>query len=149
MSKNVYVFAEQRDGVIQKVAYELIGKARELADALGQEVVAVVLGDGIQAAAAELFKFGADQVIAWPTAEIAVMGPAGAANIIFRKDPDVEAKTAEYIDNFATPYQAAKRGMVDIVIQPKDSRPTIINALQMLDSKRESRPAKKHGNIPL
>ena len=56
---------------------------------------------------------------------------------------------AEYIDNFATPYQAAKRGMVDIVIQPKDSRPTIINALQMLDSKRESRPAKKHGNIPL
>ena len=94
-------------------------------------------------------ELGADQVIAWPTAEIAVMGPAGAANIIFRKDPDVEAKTAEYIDNFATPYLAAKRGMVDIVIQPKDSRPTIINALQMLDSKRESRPAKKHGNIPL
>ena len=94
-------------------------------------------------------ELGADQVIAWPTAEIAVMGPAGAANIIFRKDPDVEAKTAEYIDTFATPYQAAKRGMVDIVIQPKDSRPTIINALQMLDSKRESRPAKKHGNIPL
>lgn len=94
-------------------------------------------------------ELGADQVIAWPTAEIAVMGPAGAANIIFRKDPDVEAKTAEYIDNFATQYQAAKRGMVDIVIQPKDSRPTIINALQMLDSKRESRPAKKHGNIPL
>ena len=55
---------------------------------------------------------GADQVIAWPTAEIAVMGPAGAANIIFRKDPDVEAKTKEYIDNFATPYQAAMRGMV-------------------------------------
>lgn len=52
-------------------------------------------------------ELGADQVIAWPTAEIAVMGPAGAANIIFRKDPDVEAKTAEYIDNFATPYQAA------------------------------------------
>ena len=63
MSKNVYVFAEQRDGVIQKVAYELIGKAKELATDLGQEVVAVVLGDGIQAAAAELFKHGADQVI--------------------------------------------------------------------------------------
>ena len=63
MSKNVYVFAEQRDGVIQKVAYELIGKARELAADLGQEVVAVVLGDGIQAAAAELFKHGADQVL--------------------------------------------------------------------------------------
>lgn len=64
MSKNVYVFAEQRDGVIQKVAYELIGKAKELATDLEQEVVAVVLGDGIQAAAAELFKYGADQVIA-------------------------------------------------------------------------------------
>lgn len=94
-------------------------------------------------------ELGADQVIAWPTSEIAVMGPAGAANIIFRKDPDVKAKTAEYIENFATPYQAAKRGMVDIVIQPKDSRPSIINALQMLETKRESRPAKKHGNIPL
>ena len=63
MSKNVYVFAEQRDGVIQKVAYELIGKAKELAADLEQEVVAVVLGNGIQAAAAELFKYGADQVI--------------------------------------------------------------------------------------
>ena len=92
---------------------------------------------------------GADQVIAWPTAEIAVMGPAGAANVIFRKDPNVAEKTAEYIENFATPYQAAIRGMVDIVIEPKNSRPTIINALQMLESKRESRPAKRHGNIPL
>ena len=92
---------------------------------------------------------GADQVIAWPTAEIAVMGPAGAANIIFRKAPNVAEKTAEYIENFATPYQAAIRGMVDIVIEPKNSRPTIINALQMLESKRESRPAKRHGNIPL
>lgn len=92
---------------------------------------------------------GADQVIAWPTAEIAVMGPAGAANIIFKNDPDVKAKTEEYIDNFATPYQAAMRGMVDIVIEPKNTRPTIINALQMLQSKRETRPAKRHGNIPL
>ena len=71
---------------------------------------------------------------AWPTAEIAVMGPAGAANIIFKNDPDVKAKTEEYIDNFATPYQAAMRGMVDIVIEPKNTRPTIINALQMLQS---------------
>ena len=92
---------------------------------------------------------GADQVIAWPTAEIAVMGPAGAANVIFKNDPDVKAKTEEYIENFATPYQAAIRGMVDMVIQPKDSRPVIINALHMLESKRESRPAKRHGNIPL
>jgi acetyl-CoA carboxylase carboxyltransferase component len=92
---------------------------------------------------------GADQVFAWPTAEIAVMGPAGAANIIFKKDPDVKAKTEEYVANFATPYQAAIRGFVDIVIEPKDSRPTIINALHMLESKREARPTKRHGNIPL
>lgn len=92
---------------------------------------------------------GADQVLAWPTAEIAVMGPAGAANIIFRKDPDVKQKTEEYVKNFATPYQAAVRGFVDLVIEPKDSRPAVINALHMLESKRETRPAKRHGNIPL
>lgn len=92
---------------------------------------------------------GADQVIAWPTSEIAVMGPAGAANIIFRKDPDVAKKTAEYVDNFATPYQAAVRGMVDMVIEPQESRVAVINALRMLESKRETRPAKRHGNIPL
>lgn len=92
---------------------------------------------------------GADQVLAWPTAEIAVMGPAGAANIIFRKDPDVAAKTAEYIEEFATPYKAAERGYVDMVIEPSETRSRIITALNMLASKRESRPAKKHGNIPL
>lgn len=92
---------------------------------------------------------GADQVLAWPTAEIAVMGPAGAANIIFKKDPDVDAKTAKYIEEFATPYKAAERGFVDIVIEPKETRPRIITALNMLASKREARPAKKHGNIPL
>ena len=92
---------------------------------------------------------GADQVFAWPTAEIAVMGPAGAANIIFRKDPDVAAKTAEYIEEFATPYKAAERGFVDMVIEPMETRPRIITALNMLASKREARPAKKHGNIPL
>lgn len=92
---------------------------------------------------------GADQVIAWPTSEIAVMGPSGAANIIFRKDPDVAKKTAEYVENFATPYQAAVRGMVDMVIEPQESRVAIINALRMLESKRETRPAKRHGNIPL
>lgn len=92
---------------------------------------------------------GADQVIAWPTAEVAVMGPAGAANIIFRKDPDVARKTAEYVDNFATPYQAAMRGMVDMVIEPQESRIAVINALRMLSPKREIRPAKRHGNIPL
>ena len=94
-------------------------------------------------------ELGADQVMAWPTAEIAVMGPAGAANIIFRKDPDVEKKTAEYVEEFATPYKAAERGYVDMVIDPCETRPRIITALNMLASKREDRPAKKHGNIPL
>ncbi|VBB06336.1 carboxyl transferase [Lucifera butyrica] len=92
---------------------------------------------------------GADQVMAWPSSEIAVMGPAGAANIIFRGDPDVQAKTAKYIEEFATPYKAAERGFVDMVIEPKETRPRIIAALNMLATKRENRPAKKHGNIPL
>lgn len=100
---------------------------------------------------------GADQVIAWPTAEIAVMGAEGAANIIFRKDIESAdnptekraEKIADYRDRFATPYVAAERGFVDIVIQPSETRPRLINALEMLSSKRETRPAKKHGNIPL
>lgn len=92
---------------------------------------------------------GADQVFAWPTSEIAVMGPAGAANIIFRKDPDVVAKTEKYVEEFATPYKAAERGFVDSVIEPKETRPRIITAFNMLSSKREARPAKKHGNIPV
>ncbi|VBB09462.1 carboxyl transferase, partial [Lucifera butyrica] len=73
----------------------------------------------------------------------------GAANIIFRGDPDVQAKTAKYIEEFATPYKAAERGFVDMVIEPKETRPRIIAALNMLATKRENRPAKKHGNIPL
>ena len=96
-------------------------------------------------------ELGADQVMAWPTSEIAVMGPAGAANIIFRKDdPETKkAHTDEYIAEFATPYKAAERGYVDMVIEPKETRPRIITALNMLASKREVRPAKKHGNVPL
>jgi acetyl-CoA carboxylase carboxyltransferase component len=92
---------------------------------------------------------GADQVMAWPSAEIAVMGPAGAANIIFRGDPEAKAKTEQYVEDFATPYKAAERGFVDMVIEPSETRPRIITALNMLATKRESRPAKKHGNIPL
>ena len=94
---------------------------------------------------------GADQkVIAWPSAEIAVMGPAGAANIIFKKDePAAKQTTDDYVERFATPYIAAERGMVDMVIEPKNSRAVVINALQMLQTKRETRPAKRHGNIPL
>ncbi len=100
---------------------------------------------------------GADMVYAWPTAEIAVMGPDGAANIIFRNDiknaddpTSVRAeKIEEYRQQFANPYEAAKRGFVDDIIEPDSTRPRIIAALEMLRSKRESLPAKKHGNIPL
>jgi acetyl-CoA carboxylase carboxyltransferase component len=94
---------------------------------------------------------GADMVIAWPTAEIAVMGAEGAANIIFRKESEEERKikTEEYIKNFATPYQAARRGFVEQVIEPKETRPAIINALEMLATKSVELPKKKHGNIPL
>jgi len=94
-------------------------------------------------------ELGADQVMAWPTAEIAVMGPDGAANIIFRKDPDKEAKKEEYKAEFATPYIAAERGYVDMVIEPKETRPYVVTAFNALASKREVGPAKKHGNIPL
>jgi acetyl-CoA carboxylase carboxyltransferase component len=100
---------------------------------------------------------GADMVLAWPQAEIAVMGPEGAGNIIFRKEikeaADPEARRQEMVEeyrrNFANPYQAAKRGYVDAVINPKDTRPTLVAALEMAATKREQRPRKKHGNIPL
>ena len=102
-------------------------------------------------------ELGADQVFAWPTAEIAVMGPEGAANIVSRKEieaaEDKEAKRAEkiseYREEFANPYRAGSFGYVEDVIQPSVSRPMIISAMEMLASKREQRPAKKHGNIPL
>ncbi|WP_319201593.1 acyl-CoA carboxylase subunit beta [uncultured Ilyobacter sp.] len=100
---------------------------------------------------------GADVVLAWPTAEIAVMGAAGAVNIIFRNDikaaEDKEAMAKqrfdEYTEEFASPYQAAKRGMVDDVIEPKTTRQRLADAFNMLEGKREKLPAKKHGNIPL
>ena len=91
------------------------------------------------------------------TAEIAVMGPDGAANIVFKNDIAASddpmrtraEKIAEYTEKFANPYVAASRGYVDDVIEPDSTRPRIISALEMLMSKRESGPAKKHGNIPL
>lgn len=100
---------------------------------------------------------GADMVFAWPTAEIAVMGPDGAANIIFRKDITSaddpakmrDEKIEEYRSKFSNPYVAAARGYVDDVIEPAATRDKIANALTMLRGKRENRPAKKHGNIPL
>ncbi|WP_434578408.1 acyl-CoA carboxylase subunit beta [Thermoanaerobacterium thermosaccharolyticum] len=100
---------------------------------------------------------GADIVLAWPTAEIAVMGPDGAANIVFKNeikssDDPVAArneKIKEYRENFANPYRAAARGYVDDVILPSETRPRLISAFDMLLSKRESRPSKKHGNFPV
>ena len=95
--------------------------------------------------------------LAWPWAEIAVMGPKGAVEILFRKqiaasdDPEAatEARMAEYREKFAHPFVAAARGYVDDVIDPRDTRPRLINALDMLSEKRDSNPPKKHGNIPL
>jgi propionyl-CoA carboxylase beta chain len=94
---------------------------------------------------------------AWPTAEVAVMGPEGAVNIVFRNEldgtDDAEARRAEliedYRDRFANPYVAAERGYVDDVIEPRRTRPVLIDALETALTKREPRPPRKHGNIPL
>jgi acetyl-CoA carboxylase carboxyltransferase component len=98
-----------------------------------------------------------DVNLAWPTAEIAVMGPDGAVNIIFRKELEkAEEPTTrktelvnEYREKFANPYVAAERGYIDDVIEPRETRSRLINALEMLQNKRDANPAKKHGNIPL
>jgi len=95
--------------------------------------------------------------LAWPSAELAVMGPDGAVNIIFRKElADAEDQAdrkvelvKDYREKFANPYVAAARGYIDDVIEPRETRPRLINALEMLSNKRDSNPAKKHGNIPL
>jgi len=94
---------------------------------------------------------GPDMLLAWPSAEIAVMGAEGAANIIFRKETgaDREQKIKAYIEEFATPYDAAKYGFVEQIIEPCETRPKIIKALEMLENKVDDRPWKKHGNIPL
>jgi len=100
---------------------------------------------------------GADLVLAWPSAEIAVMGPEGAVNVIFRREigeaEDPLARKNElvqdYRDRFANPYVAAAAGFIDNVIEPRETRPHLINALEMLQNKRDSLPPKKHGNIPL
>jgi propionyl-CoA carboxylase beta chain len=99
----------------------------------------------------------ADFNFAWPTAEVAVMGPEGAVNIVFRKEleeaSDPEAARAElireYRERFANPYVAAERGYVDDVIEPRRTRPVLVDALETALSKRERRPPRKHGNIPL
>ncbi len=101
---------------------------------------------------------GADMVIAWPTAEIAVMGPEGAANIVFRKeimdseDPAATRaeKVAQYEEKFANPYVAASRGYVDMIIEPAKTRETLIRAMAL--AKTRKRPvtySRRHGNIPM
>jgi acetyl-CoA carboxylase carboxyltransferase component len=100
---------------------------------------------------------GADMAFAWPSAEIAVMGAAGAANIIHRKEINDakdsagkrKEKIKEYEDLFSNPYCAARRGYIDAVIVPSTSRPRLIETLEVMCSKREIRPPKKHGNIPV
>jgi propionyl-CoA carboxylase beta chain len=103
---------------------------------------------------------GADINVAWPTAQIAVMGAQGAVNILYRKEiseaaeaGNEEARRAEliqeYEDHLANPYLAAERGYIDAVIQPHETRVEIVRALRLLRSKRETLPPKKHGNIPL
>jgi propionyl-CoA carboxylase beta chain len=95
--------------------------------------------------------------LAWPTAEIAVMGPEGAVNIVYRRDLAAAAdrdavrrqKTEEFRERFANPFVAAERGYVDAVIDPRETRPRVIRALRMLENKVDTMPRKKHGNIPL
>jgi propionyl-CoA carboxylase beta chain len=99
----------------------------------------------------------ADVNLAWPTAEIAVTSPEGAVNVIYRKeissspDPDAERArlTSEYRERFANPYRAAELGYVDEVLKPEETRPRVIRALEMLRTKRQETPPRKHGNLPL
>lgn len=100
---------------------------------------------------------GADLNYAWPMAEIAVMGPRGAAEIIFRKeiseaqnpDAELDKKVAEYTETFANPYRAAERGFIDAVIMPEETRERVIRGFRMLEQKADKMPRKKHGNMPL
>ncbi len=100
---------------------------------------------------------GADFNVAWPTAEIAVMGPQAAVNVIFKREiaaaKDPETRTRElvqdYVERFANPYIAAERGFLDDVIEPQETRRFLIQALRLLKDKRRERPDRHHGNIPL
>ncbi|MGH9187756.1 MAG: acyl-CoA carboxylase subunit beta [Acidimicrobiales bacterium] len=100
---------------------------------------------------------GADLAYAWPSAELAVMGPQGAVEIVYRKEIDTAADPVarkaelvdEYVERYANPYLAAERGYVDDVIDPAETRATVIAGLELLRSKREELPKRKHGNVPL
>ncbi|HEV8305454.1 MAG TPA: acyl-CoA carboxylase subunit beta [Gemmatimonadales bacterium] len=90
-----------------------------------------------------------DYNVAWPTAEIAVMGPKGAVEILYKGDEATEERANEYREKFAHPYEAAARGYLDDIIDPRDTRPRLIEALATLGAKRDRNPPKKHGNLPL
>jgi acetyl-CoA carboxylase carboxyltransferase component len=100
---------------------------------------------------------GADLAFAWPTAELAVMGPQGAVEIVYRRElqqaADPVARRAElvqeYTDKYASPYAAAERGYIDDVIDPAETRQKLVAGLRMLATKREELPRRKHGNVPL
>jgi acetyl-CoA carboxylase carboxyltransferase component len=100
---------------------------------------------------------GADLAFAWPSAELAVMGPQGAVEIVYRREisaaADPVARKAElveeYTERFSNPYKAAERGYVDDVIDPRETRRVLVRSLEMLRSKREQMPSRKHGNVPL
>ena len=103
------------------------------------------------------YQIRADMNYAWPSGQFAVMGPEGSVNVLYRRelteadDPDAmrEELTAEFREKFDNPYIAARIGYIDEVIQPQETRPRIISALEMLKNKRDINPPKKHGNIPL
>jgi propionyl-CoA carboxylase beta chain len=99
-----------------------------------------------------------DVNLAYPTAEIAVMGPEGAVNILYRREIEAAgegaaearaARVAEYRAKFSNPYVAAERGFVDAIIHPRQTRPRLVRALRQLAGKRQDVPSRKHGNIPL
>ena len=100
---------------------------------------------------------GSDLSFAWPTAELAVMGPQGAVEIVYRRELQAAADpvkrraelVAEYTERYANPYIAAERGYIDDVIDPADTRIKLVAGLALLESKREELPKRKHGNVPL
>ena len=95
------------------------------------------------------YKFRGDANYAWPTAEVAVMGAKGAVSIIFRDPNEAAAREAEYVEKFANPFPAATRGYVDDIIDPVTTRKRICADLEILASKKQSNPWKKHANMPL
>jgi len=90
-----------------------------------------------------------DYNVAWPSAEIAVMGPKGAVEILYKGEEASDERETEYREKFAHPYLAAARGYLDDIIDPRDTRPRLIDALATLETKRDKNPPKKHGNLPL